>query len=101
MTPAINSDFQSKIREISLRGSSCSRTQNLVISLCCFVEAGYEMYRLTYNARAQPLFCSLFLLCGDKKVVMTTSLRPRLHGSGQILLEQKLALFYFAFTGAS
>ena len=58
------------------------------------------MYRLTYNARAQPLVCLLFLLFGDKKVVMTTSLRLRLHGSGQILHEEKLALFHFAFTGA-
>ena len=96
MTLAINSDFQSKIREISHRGSNCSRTQNLVISLCCFVEAGY----INVQTDLQRTCSAIVLLFGDKKVVMTTSLRPRLHGSGQILHEQKLALFHFAFTGA-
>ena len=44
-------------------------TQNLVISRCCFAEDGKEMYK-NYDARAQPLFCSIKLLFSDFDVAV-------------------------------
>ena len=44
-------------------------TQNLVISRCCFVEDGKEMYK-NYNARAQPFYCLLNLLSSDVLVAV-------------------------------
>ena len=46
--------------------------QNLVISRRRFEEDDTEMYN-NYNARAEPLFCSLILLFSDVPVAVVVS----------------------------
>ena len=68
--------FEIKIKKISRPGLRCHTRQNLVFSRCCVAEDGKECSN-NYNARAQPLFCSLNLLFDYVPVAIVVFLKPR------------------------
>ena len=62
--------FEIEFYKFSRRSSRSSDNAELVISSRCLAEDGKEIYNARYNARAQPLFCSLNLLFSDVPVAV-------------------------------
>ena len=65
--------FEIEFQKNSCCSSRSSDNAELVISRCCFVEDGKEMYKKLCNARAEPLFCSLNLLFSDVPVAVAVA----------------------------
>ena len=65
----LDDKFEIKFKKLAVVFHFLQTTQNLVISRCCFAGDGKKCSK-NYNARAQPLFCSLILLFSDVPVAV-------------------------------